>query len=160
MVFPFASFPAFGFSGSRSSVPSVCAGVAARVPLGARVFVGCAAGVDAFFRGAFPGAVVCSVSFVGRGAFAARSSACVRAVQSAGGLWVSFPSGPCPAGVVPSRRWRSSAGSGSWGSLALAVGLGVPVLVFAPFGVPSGWGFSPLGSGWFCLLPPAQLSLV
>ena len=56
-MFEFESFSAFGFSGSRSSVPAPCAGVASRVPAGAAVFVGCAAGVDRFFRSQFPGAV-------------------------------------------------------------------------------------------------------
>ena len=151
-MFKFESFSAFGFSGSRSSVPAPCAGVASRVPAGAAVFVGCAAGVDRFFRSQFPGAVVFSPQFSGRGGFAARSAACVGAVASAGGLWVSFPSGSCPVGLLPSPRWVSAGGSGSWGSLALAVGLGVPSLVFSPLGLPSGWGLA---------LPSAvQLSLL
>lgn len=159
-MFVFESFPAFGFSGSRSIVPAVCGVLAARVPAGASVFVGCAGGVDEFFRSAFPGAVVFSPSFAGRGGFAARSAACVQAVGAAGGLWVSFPSGPCPVGLVPCSRWAPAGGSGSWGSLALAVGLGVPSLVFAPAGVPCGWGFVALGSGWFLALPSgSQLSL-
>ena len=160
-MFKFESFPAFGFSGSRSSVPAPCAGVASRVPAGAAVFVGCAAGVDRFFRSQFPGAVVFSPQFSGRGGFAARSAACVRAVGAVGGLWVSFPSGVCPAGLLPSSRWVSAGGSGSWGSLALAMGLGVPSLVFCPSGLPSGWGFQSLGAGWGLALPSAvQLSLL
>jgi len=160
MSFVFESFPVFGFSGSRSIVPAVCGVLAGRVPVGARVSVGCADGVDGFFRGAFPAAEVFSVGFSGRGGFAARSAACVSAVGCAGGLWVSFPSGACPAGLAPCSRWAPAAGSGSWGSLALAVGSGVPSLVFAPAGVPSGWGFVALGSGWFLALPTgSQLSL-
>lgn len=159
-MFEFEAFSAFGFSGSRSSVPSVCAGVAARVPSGSSVFVGCAAGVDRFFRSQFPSAVVFSPEFAGRGGFAARSAACVSAVGAAGGLWVSFPSGVCPVGLAPARRWVSAGGSGSWGSLAVAVGSGVPSLVFSPDGLPSGWGFQSLGSGWGLWLPPAaQLAL-
>lgn len=172
----FSGFSAFGFSGSRSlsgvSLAALRAACGA-VPAPASVFVGCASGVDAAVRSAFPSAVVFSVasgSFgSGRGAFAARSVAVVRAVAAAGGLWVSFPSSSCPAGLLPSAsssRCFCGAGSGSWASLAFAVGLGVPAVVFCPAGVPSGWGFSPVSGapGWFSFVPVAapvvvQLSL-
>lgn len=170
----FSRFSSFGFSGSRSGVsPAVLSSVVGLVPSGSAVFVGCAAGVDGFFRGAFPSAVVFSVSSGrwgrGRGAFAGRSAACVRAVSAAGGLWVAFPALGCPAGLVPSAsssRCFCGSGSGSWASLAFALGSGVPCLVFAPAGVPAGWGFSsvPGCPGWFgCPVAlgsaPVQLSL-
>jgi hypothetical protein len=166
----FARTGAVGFSGSRSVVPAVAAAVAAlRCP----VFVGCARGVDAAFRAAFPGASVLAASSFGsgRGSFAARSAACVRAVAVAGagaagsflgGLWVSFPSGPCPSGLLPSAsssRAFCGSGCGSWASAAFAVGSGLSVLVF---GVcpPAGWGFVSLGGGWwFSGWPASQLSL-
>lgn len=156
-----------GFSGSRSVVPVVFPAVVAAVAPGASVLVGCARGVDAAARAAFPGARVFSVSSFGsgRGAFAARSVAFVRALSSAGGVLLSFPSSACPVGLVPSAsssRCFCGAGSGSWASLAFAVGLGVPCVVFAPFGVPAGWGFSSCGGGWFSFVPvpaPVQLSL-
>ena len=151
LVLALSSAPVVGFSGSRSSVPAVAGSVASLVSC--PVVVGCADGVDSFFRGCFPAARVFSVSSFGasRGAFAARSVAFVRAL-SVGGVLVSFPSGVCPVGLVPSlssSRCFSGLGSGSWASLAFAVGLGVQSLVFAPFGVPSGWGFVSLGGGWF-----------
>ena len=163
-----SSASAVGFSGSRSVAPPVCSAVAALVSSSALVFVGCAHGVDAVFRGFFPTATVFSVaafSFAGRGVFAARSAACVQAVFALGGLWVSFPSGACPAGLVPSAsssRAFCGSGSGSWSSLAFAAGLGCPCLVcgFAP---PAVWGFVSLGRGWWfrCAPVPAgvQLSL-
>lgn len=147
----------FGFSGSRGAAPAVCAAVAAAVPRGSSVFVGCAAGVDAAFRGFFPSASVFFASSFGsgRGSFAARSVACVRAVAAAGGflppLWVAFPSGACPAGLLPSAsssRAFCGSGSGSWASLAFAAGSGVPCLVFG-FAPPAGWGFVSLGGGWW-----------
>lgn len=165
---------AVGFSGSRSCVPAVVPAVAAAVAaLRCPVFVGCARGVDAAFRAAFPGASVLAASSFGsgRGSFAARSAACVRAVAAAGagsagsflgGLWVSFPSSPCPAGLLPSAsssRAFCGSGSGSWASAAFAVGSGLPVLVF---GVcpPASWGFVSLGGGWwFSGWPASQLSL-
>jgi hypothetical protein len=170
----FARAGAVGFSGSRSSVPAVVPVVAAAVAsLRCPVFVGCARGVDAAFRTAFPSASVFSASSfgVGRGSFAARSAACVRAVAVAGagsagsflgGLWVSFPSVLCPAGLLPSAsssRAFCGSGSGSWASAAFAVGSGLPVLVFG-WAPPAGWGFVSLGGGWwFSGWPASQLSL-
>ncbi|MEG4634117.1 hypothetical protein QUB56_31875 [Microcoleus sp. AR_TQ3_B6] len=174
-----ASLPAFvrsalvcacavGFSGSRSSVPSAVSLAAAAVapPFGPPIFVGCAAGVDAAFRALLPGAsVLRAASFgSGRGAFAARSVAVVLAVVSAAGsrgLWVSFPSAACPAGLLPSAsssRCFCGSGSGSWASLAFAVGSGLPCLVFG-FPPPAAWGFAPVGGGWFFRGAPVQLSL-
>jgi hypothetical protein len=172
----FSRFSSFGFSGSRTWAASLCPLqlAASLVPSGASVSVGCASGVDQFFRGEFPQASVFSVASgqwgSGRGAFAARSAACVRSVASVGGLWVAFCSSPCPAGLVPSAsssRAFSGSGSGSWASLAFALGSGVPCLVFSPAGVPSGWGLSavPGSTGWFgCPLAlgspvPVQLAL-
>ena len=158
-----------GFSGSRSVVPerSVSSAVAALSP-GCRVLVGCAAGVDGFVRSLVPGAEVFAVSSGrwgrGRGAFAGRSAAVVRAVAAGGGVWVSFPSGGCPVGLVPSlsqSRCFGGFGSGSWASAAFAAGLGVPVLLWLPAGVvPPAWGFVAGGGGWFLLAPASQLSLL
>lgn len=158
-----SSAPVVGFSGSRSSVPSVASSVAALVCC--PVVVGCAAGVDSFFRGAFPRARVFSVATFGsgRGAFAARSVAFVRSLATGGGVLVSFPSGACPIGLLPSAsssRAFCGSGSGSWASLAFAVGSGVQCFVFAPFGVPAGWGFVPCGGDWFSFAPASvQASL-
>ena len=170
-----ARFSTFGFSGSRSSLPSGAASrVVSLVPASASVFVGCASGVDAFFRASFPSATVLQASSfgAGRGALAARSVAVVNAVRGAGGLWVSFPSSACPSGLVPSAsssRAFSGSGSGSWASLAFALGSGVPCLVFlGSLPCPHGWGLIPVAgwSGWFgCesalnIRPPhTQLSL-
>jgi hypothetical protein len=174
-----ASLPAFvrsalvcacgvGFSGSRSSVPSAVSLAAAAVapPFGPPVFLGCAGGVDAAFRALVPGASVLRASSFGsgRGSFAARSVAVVSAVVSAAGsrgLWVSFPSAACPAGLLPSAsssRCFCGSGSGSWASLAFAAGSGLPCLVFG-FAPPPGWGFAPVGGGWFFRGAPVQLSL-
>ncbi|WP_414589748.1 hypothetical protein [Scytonema sp. PCC 10023] len=181
----FSQFSCFGFSGSRQCPASFAPLAAAAKFVSAgdrlrhcasrnRVLVGCAAGVDAFFRSAFPSAEVFSVASgqwgVGRGAFAGRSIACVSAVRSGGGLWVSFPSSPCPAGLSPSAsssRCFSGSRSGSWASLALALGSGVPSLVFlGSLPCPVGWGLSPVPAspGWFGCSSvfghaPVQLSL-
>lgn len=154
-----AGASSFGFCGSRSVVPPslVWASVVASVPLSASVSCGCVGGVCSLARGSFRSASVFFASSFGfgRGSFAARSVALVRSVASSPRpLWVSFPGRACPVGLVPSSRSGScfcGLGSGSWASLAFAVGLGVPALVFLPAGVrpPAGWGFVSLGSGWF-----------
>lgn len=176
----FASASVVGFSGSRrpaGAVPSTALFSAiACVPKSAKVVVGCATGVDAVVRLACPHAQVFAVASgqfgQGKSAFVHRSIACVQAVAAAGrsGLWVSFPASACPAGLLPSpsnSRCFSGFRSGSWASLALALGLGVPCLVFSPCGVPAGWGLSPVPSctSWFAcdrvlsFSIPAQLSL-
>jgi hypothetical protein len=106
------------------------------------------------------------VSGLGRGAFAARSAAFVSALAASGGVLFSFPSAGCPSGLVPAAsasRCFSGSGSGSWASLAFAVGLGVPAFVWLPAGVapPAAWGFVSLGGGWWSLSPSVvQLSLL
>ena len=146
-------FASVGFSGSRSlsgSAWSACAGLAlAAVAAGCSVLVGCASGADAAARaGAGPLASVFSARasrFSGlpfRSALAARSAWFVRSLAAAPApVLVSFPGRACPSRCRVGRSW-SSCGSGSWSSLALAVGLGVPVFVFLPAGVapPAGWG--------------------
>lgn len=167
-----SSAAAVGFSGSRSPASGAAAVVAAAVaavPPSVSVSVGCARGVDSLVRGVCPSASVFSVASgrwgVGRGAFAARSSACVRSVAVPGGVWVSFPASACPAGLAPSSsssRCFSGLGSGSWASLAFALGLGVRCLVWLPSGVsaPVGWRLSSVGGGWWLSSPsPVQLSL-
>ncbi|WP_198806949.1 hypothetical protein [Leptolyngbya sp. BL0902] len=158
-----AGFPCVGFSGSRSPAAASLSALSGLVPAvapGAAVVVGCARGIDHAARVAFPGAQVFFASSFGsgRGAFAARSVACVRAVSASGGVWVSFPASPCPAGLRPSGRSAvafSGLGSGTWASLAFALGSGVPCLVFLPSGVPApaGWGLVSLGGGWFHAAP-------
>ena len=157
-----------GFSGSRSSVPAVASSVVClRFRSVGLSLVGCAAGVDWCFRAGLSGSAgsvqVFSASDFGvsRGSFAARSVAFVRALSAGDGVLVSFPSAPCPVGLLPSAsssRAFSGFGSGSWASLAFAVGSGVPCWVFAPFGVPSGWGFVAAGGGWFSFVPAAVQS--
>lgn len=164
-----------GFGGSRSLGPA-WARLVGRVVLavsraGRDVAVCSGAGASAFVRSVCPSAVVFSPSFSGCGALPARASACVRscAVAGPGSGWVAFVSGPCPAGVVPARSWRSGRpASGSWSEIALAVGLGLPVVVFwcasGAAALPV-WGgsWAPAGrgvwaSGWR-YTPPVSLLL-
>jgi hypothetical protein len=152
-----------GFSGSRSLVPSVASSVFERIG-SAQVLVGDARGVDAAVRRFFPNPVVFQASpALGRGATAERSIRFVRWLAACEGVLVSFPSAGCPPSLVPSDKPNKcfcGLGSGTWATLALAVGLGVPCYLFAPFGGPAGWGFASLGAGWFVSVPQsAQASL-
>lgn len=150
--------PAVAFSGSRAPAPCslVAVGLAlSAVPRSASVSVGCARGVDAAVRFCRPGASVFRASSFGSGrsSFVRRSAAVVGSVFPAG-VFLSFPSGPCPPQVVPSRgvsRCFCGGGSGSWASLAFAVGCGVQCFFFLPSSVPvPGWlGVRSLGGGWF-----------
>lgn len=161
-----------GFGGSRS-LGRAWSGLVGRVVVavaraGRGVAVCSGVGASAFVRRACPSAVVFSPSFSGRGALPARASACVRACATAGpgSAWVAFVSGPCPAGVIPARSWRSGRpASGSWSEVALAVGLGLPVVVFwcapGPAVLPAwcgSWSLAGRGvwaSGWR-FAPPAS----
>ncbi len=160
-----------GFSGSRVCAPgaeSAIAAVAAFVSPSAVVAVGCARGVDAVARGLFPSASVFSVASGrwgrGRGAFAGRSSACVRSVAVPGGVWVSFPASLCPPGLSPSSsssRCFAGFSAGSWSSLAFALGLGVRCVVWLPPGLsaPVGWGLVSSGGSWWVSSPPSAVQL-
>jgi hypothetical protein len=142
-----------GFEGSRSLsasfAPVVSSLVSSVLASGRFVATGCAGGLDALVRSACPSCRVFSASPFGRGrgAYAARTVALVRAVAASGsgcGL-VVFPGRGCPAGLGPSAsssRCFCGLGSGSWAAAALAVGLGVPVVVFgvSPADLPSSWG--------------------
>jgi len=173
------SFPSVAFSGSRVLGSSASVSCRAFLPVLASfsgsVAVGCASGVDSLVRSAFPSASVFRVSSflvggrVSRASFALRSSALVQSCVSSGGLLVAFPLGSCPVGVAVSSSFRGC-GSGSWGSVALAVGLGCSVLVVAPVGVSSAWfgalasrfrcvGVAPCGGSLWLASPVGQLSL-
>lgn len=166
-----ASFPRVAVSGSRVPGSPGALSCAALLPhlsgFPGLVGVGCARGADSLVRSAFPSAVVFSVvPPVSRSSFALRSARLVRWVSSGFGLLVAFPSAPCPAGVVPSGSFAGF-GSGTWGSVAFALGLGCPVLVVlpaalgcvfpAPFAVSSRFvrvGTAPCGGSlWYS--PPA-----
>ncbi|NET90957.1 MAG: hypothetical protein F6K45_23165 [Kamptonema sp. SIO1D9] len=165
----FSSYKKVGFSGARTlSKVSISALEFAynSIPFDASICIGCADGVDKWFRSRFPDSEIFRVGFAGRGGFAERSIRCVDAVRSGGGAWISFPDKACPVGLLPSgssSRCFSGFGSGTWASLAYAVGSGVDSFVFlGSIPVPSGWDLSPVSGcpGWFCRLNRCvQLSL-
>ena len=158
-------------TGARAPSPALLAAARALVaarPAAAPVLVGCAAGVDAAVR-PHPAATVLRASSFGRGAwaFARRSVALVdRARATPGAVVVALPSGPCPAGLVPTARPSAAFtghGAGTWGTLALGVGAGLAGYVALPAGqgAPPGWPLVPVASppgplAWWAVAPPAQ----
>jgi hypothetical protein len=161
-----SAFPVVGLSGSRRPSPAVLAAASSFVSALAvsswsgQLLVGCASGVDEVGRGAFPSARVFSAAGSEPWQFAQRSASLVSALALGGGCLVSFPDGPCPPGLSPCSSWRSAGGSGSWGSVCLALGLGVPVLLYCPGPVvlapPSVAGrFAPVAGapGWWVSSP-------
>lgn len=153
------SCSSLGVCGSRlvTPYPALWGLVVAAVPPSVSVSCGCVGGVCALARSSFPSVRVFSArSFgVGPSSFVRRSVALVGAVAvSPRPLWLSFPGVPCPPGLVPHfspSRCFCGLGSGSWASLALAVGSGVPCLAYLGVGssFPVGWSFIGLGGGWF-----------
>ncbi|MBE9170872.1 hypothetical protein IQ238_26285 [Pleurocapsales cyanobacterium LEGE 06147] len=177
-----SSLRSIGFSGSRSPSSGAVLALSELLPLvprGCRVSVGCAAGVDSLVRSYFRSSSSLLVFSVvsgrfgsGRSAFARRSMACVRSVARGDrGCLVALPSSPsCPAGVRPSRSFFGG-GSGTWGSVAFALGSGRSVLLWLPSGcLPPSWsgvewsvsGSALVGCWWFGVPVPApvQLSLL
>lgn len=141
------SFPCVAFSGSRLSGSSAVVSARAFLPLvsgfSGSVGVGCAWGVDSLVRSAFSSALVFRVQPpLSRSAFALRSARLVRWVATGGGLLVAFPVGAAPVGLAPCLSFRGF-GSGTWGSVALALGLGVSVLVVLPVSVCAVGGVFP-----------------
>jgi hypothetical protein len=145
-----------GFTGSRTLTPAYAALVAAVVAhyaaAGQPLAVGCAAGADNFVRQVAPHAQVFqAAAYAGPpvARLARRSAAMVRAVQqSPAGLLVGFAGSPCPPACRPRSSFQGH-GSGTWGTLALAVGVGLPVVLFwcqpGPAALPAGWGsWSPV----------------
>jgi hypothetical protein len=58
---------------------------------------------------------------------AARSTKLVKALAENNGTLIAFANKSCPEGLKPSRCWKCASGSGTWGTVALAVGFGVKV---------------------------------
>lgn len=172
--------PVAAFAGSRALAadlaPVVADLVASLAASGFEIATGCARGADAFVRAACPAAHVVRAASFGRGvgALVARSVAMVRlAASRPGSLLVAFVDRPCPAGLAPSPRPHdcfAGFGSGTWATIALAAGLGLPVLAVWCSPEPPAWpawqACRPVGAGPLAvsarpavLLLPAQIAL-
>jgi len=167
-----------GFTGSRhlAGAQSAIVGKVAKaiVAAGQQVAVGCAAGADLAVRSAVPSAQVFSVAAASsRQAFALRSIQLVQAVAaSTRPALIAFPTKPCALSLFPSAqsgKCFAGYGSGTWASVALAVGMGVPVFVVwcgASAPVLPAWGLWELlnsgtlsGAYRLAAVQPRQVSL-
>ena len=129
-----SGFPCIGFSGSRHSTGPVYNNSLQFLPLLSNykgsIGVGCAKGIDGLVRNQFPFATVFKVQPpINRRAFAVRSTRLVHWLASSNSLLVAFPSTVCPSAIVPSTSFKGY-GSGTWGTIALSIGMGLSVLVF------------------------------
>ncbi len=126
----------------------ICAVVREVVTRGYRIYVGDAEGVDNIVESeAYSQSAIARVFFpipdLGRtpAGLAERSTRMVKeALRSAAGdhvMCIGFPNKPCPAGITPAKTWRSgnNAGSGTWSTLALAVGHNIKTWIF-PIAAP------------------------
>ena len=59
--------------------------------------------------------------------YAERSTRMVKAIAAAGGTLHAWANKPAPQGLKPAKNWGAAGGSGTWGTVALAKGLGVEV---------------------------------
>lgn len=135
------SFTHLAVSGSRVSGSKAVASAAAILhyisSYSGQVAVGCASGVDAAVRYMFPHATVFSVQSykvngsITRASFAWRSTHMVQWLAANHGLLIAFPSSLAP-GKIQVGTTFSGHGSGTWGTIALAIGLGCSVMVVLP----------------------------
>lgn len=164
MSISIADFDYVGFSGSRHGAPSnAVEGALYKMYEGATVCVGCAAGVDEqvrrwvgdnaglkVFRAAdHPGS-----NYAQR--LANRSAAMVEFLRGKNSCLIAFPMAPCPIGVEPCKQWRSAKGSGTWGTIALSVGLGIPTMIWLPADISAPeWGdrLEQINRNWWLSLP-------
>lgn len=151
----FDLYSTFAFSGSRNSIEAekrVLAIVA--LVKEKKVFVGCAAGVDRVVRNHVLNAVVFRVDkkkdIPFAAALAIRSEVMVSLLAAEENpVLLAFPATVCPDKVIPRRTFKGH-GSGTWGTIALAVWLELPVCVSMPEGLyPPHWFLSrsiPVGT--------------
>ncbi len=126
----------------------------------ATILTGCASGIDEMARELVPRSriqvfkVATGEFGTGPSAYALRSIRVVETVAERKGLWVSFPGKACPTGLVPSAlpsECFCGRGSGSWAALALAIGKGLPTLVYlGAIPLPHDWPLQQITdcTGW------------
>lgn len=121
----------------------------------AGVAVGDSSGVDYEIKQAFPGSRFFQRTANTPAAYAARSIRLARFVAAQNYQLIAFPGAACPPRVWPtvhpSHAFNGS-GSGTWATVALAVGLGAHVWVCLPDGADSPpWHsvtIEPMGAQW------------
>ena len=157
-----------GFTGSRrlpsSARPAVAAVVSAVQAGGGAVCVGDARGADAYVAAAARDPVVFRASGRRPYQLVRRSVRLVQAVRENPPApefpaVYAFPSQACPRYITPGPRWSSGRpSSGTWSTAALAVGLGLHlVVVWSSLGQPPALPAWP-GGAWVPAWAPAGLA--
>lgn len=121
----------YGFTGPRKLTNLYTARVLAELAkLGAvhQWHVGDALGLNALIRTINPEATVYRAEGRQPWQLAKRSKAMVDAIAAVGGELHAWPNKSCPDGVKPSSTFNGK-GSGTWGTIAYAIGRGVPVVL-------------------------------
>ena len=128
---------------------TVCVGCAAGLDEQVRRWVGDNAGLKVFWASEYPG-----INYAQK--LANRSAGLVQFIHANNGCLIAFPMKACPDGIVPCQTWRSAKGSGTWGTIALAVGLGLPTMLWLPDGIDApDWRdrLERKSSNWWLSLP-------
>ncbi|MCZ2207321.1 hypothetical protein [Cylindrospermopsis raciborskii] len=147
------------FSGSRNPHAAEIKAllyIVPKVPKSAQIYVGCANGIDNLVVKNFPQATVFKASDYRtniKSALALRSTHCVKSVPDQQGLIIAIPAGPCPTDVKPSCSFAGH-GSGTWGTIALAIGLQKRVCIFSPH--PPKWVGEEIEKNWWYYQPPQK----
>lgn len=97
--------------------------------LGTEWHIGDAAGVDEVARNWVINGTVKTYEVMGgeKWHYAERSTRMVKAIAAAGGTLHAWVNKPAPQALKPAKSWGKANGSGTWGTVALALGLGVTV---------------------------------
>jgi hypothetical protein len=97
--------------------------------IGTEWHIGDAAGVDEVARNWVVNGTVTTYEVTGseKWNYAERSTRMVKAIAAAGGTLHAWANKPAPKGLKPAKNWKGANGSGTWGTVALACGLGVKV---------------------------------
>lgn len=61
---------------------------------------------------------------------AERSTRMIKELNKYKGILIAFPNKPCPLTLKPSKAWGKAQGSGTWGTIAIAVGHGLEVKLY------------------------------
>lgn len=140
------SFDNIAFSGSRFGSVKCASLLSGLSNFNGTIRVGCAKGVDSLVQHSFENAIIFKAKSHSKKELVIRSTNLVKSNGIAGGLLIAFPCGAKPNKVSPSHTFYGG-GSGTWGSIALAIGFGYPVIFFT---ATCPWQFcSNLSTGWF-----------
>lgn len=152
-----------GFTGSRhyktnNIIPEVVKHISIQKQT---VLVGDCRGLDTQIITLLDRCMVFKASYYGTGksSFALRSIALVNYLHKLGGLLLAFPLSKPHDALKPSadsKQCFAGYGSGTWATVAYAIGKGLTVLLYSEReqDVPKKWGFRQLEENWYIIFTP------